>query len=132
MNPLVKFQGLSIKIENPNGSTRTGKDRVTGKPWETEMSCDYGEILNSKGMDGDPVDVFLGKYPGAKFAFVVHQESLAQSSLVAVRAGIGAPRRGMLNGALRATWARHVPSHRTRGCGRVPAYLPPEQGEEAS
>lgn len=68
-----KFQGLTINIENPAGSIRKGKDRVTGKPWATEMSCDYGEILNTTGMDGQPVDVFLGKYPGAKFAFVVHQ-----------------------------------------------------------
>lgn len=68
----VNYKGLTINIENPAGSTRSGKDQ-NGKPWSTTMSHDYGEIVGSKGVDGDPVDVFIGPNKGAKFVYVVHQ-----------------------------------------------------------
>jgi hypothetical protein len=72
---LRKFQGLTIRIENPRGSVRSGVDSATKKPWRTEMQYDYGEIIGSRGMDGDPVDVYLGPNRGAKFAFIVHQKN---------------------------------------------------------
>ena len=68
----VKFQGLSVHIENEAGSVRKGKDK-NGKPWKTTMSHDYGEIKGTMGIDGDPVDVFLGPNKGAKFVYVFHQ-----------------------------------------------------------
>lgn len=68
----VKFQGLNIRIENEAGSVRKGKDK-DGKPWSTTMAYPYGEIIGSMGVDGDPVDVFIGPDKGAKFAYVVHQ-----------------------------------------------------------
>ena len=71
MKTLIR-QGLRIKIENEVGTTRKGVDK-DGKPWAITMSYDYGEILNSKGVDGDPVDVFLGPNKSAKFVYVVHQ-----------------------------------------------------------
>lgn len=37
------------------------------------MRCHYGEIISSEGVDGDPVDVFLGPNPDAKCAYIVRQ-----------------------------------------------------------
>jgi inorganic pyrophosphatase-like protein len=68
----IVFQGLPIRIENPAGSTRSGIDN-NGKPWSVVMAYPYGEIIGSKGIDGDPVDVFLGNNKSAKFVYVVHQ-----------------------------------------------------------
>lgn len=69
----IRFQGMTIQVENPKGSVRKGIDKVTGEPWQTKMLYPYGEIENSRGMDGDPVDVYVGPNKGAKFAYVVHQ-----------------------------------------------------------
>lgn len=66
------FQGLSIAIENKRGSIRRGVSR-NGKKWETEMKYPYGYIVGSRGLDKDPLDCYIGPYPNAKFAFVVHQ-----------------------------------------------------------
>jgi inorganic pyrophosphatase len=65
------FQGFRINVENPAGSTRTGVDK-DGKPWSTTMAYDYGEIVNTNGVDGDPVDVFIGPNKSAKFVYVIH------------------------------------------------------------
>lgn len=70
---IIKFQGMAIRVENPVGSIRRGKDRKTGKRWATQMRYPYGEIVNSMGVDGDPVDVFVGPERNAKFAYVIHQ-----------------------------------------------------------
>jgi hypothetical protein len=69
----IKFQGMSIIVENDKGSVREGVDKNTGKPWRTEMRYPYGFVENSKGLDGDAVDVYVGPEAGAKFVFVVHQ-----------------------------------------------------------
>jgi hypothetical protein len=69
----IIFKGLRIRIENPAGSIRSGVDRVTGKPWQTKMSHDYGEIIGTNGVDDDPVDVFIGPNKSAPFVYVVHQ-----------------------------------------------------------
>lgn len=71
--PLMKFQGMTIVVENPRGSVRQGVNRDTGKPWKTEMKYPYGEIKDSMGLDGDPVDVYVGPHAGAQFAYVIHQ-----------------------------------------------------------
>lgn len=68
----IIFQGMKIHIENEVGSVRKGKDK-DGKPWEVIMTYAYGEILGSVGMDGDPVDCFIGSNKSAKFVYVVHQ-----------------------------------------------------------
>jgi hypothetical protein len=66
------FQGLRIRIENPAGSTRSGVDK-DGKPWSVVMANDYGEIINTNGVDGDPVDVFIGPAKHAQWVYVIHQ-----------------------------------------------------------
>lgn len=59
----VKVDGLDISIENPAGSTRSGK-APDGKEWSIEMKNDYGRFKGTKGYDKDHVDVFLA--PGYK------------------------------------------------------------------
>lgn len=66
--PRVTWRGLTIAIENPVGSVRRGKG------WEVRMKFDYGEIVDSMGVDGDPVDIYLGpNLDDAPMVYVVHQ-----------------------------------------------------------
>ena len=70
----VKIDGMDVSIENPQGSTRRGKD-ASGKEWESEMKADYGYIRGTKGYDKDHVDVFIapGYTGGADTVHVVNQ-----------------------------------------------------------
>lgn len=68
----VTLQGMDISIENPKGSTRSGVDE-DGQAWETEMKSHYGYFKNSKGKDGDNIDVFIGDNPESRLVFVVDQ-----------------------------------------------------------
>lgn len=70
--PRIQWQGLTIAIENPAGSVRRGRNRH-GVSWEIRMRFDYGEIVGSMGVDGDPVDVYMGPNPDAPMVYVVHQ-----------------------------------------------------------
>lgn len=69
---LLDLNGFGIAIENPKGSTRSGKD-AQGKEWSTKMKDHYGEIQNTEGADGDNVDVFIGDNPESQKVFVVDQ-----------------------------------------------------------
>lgn len=73
--PRVEWRGLTIAVENPAGSVRRGTNR-DGQPWEIRMRYDYGEIVGSMGVDGDPVDVFLGPNLDAPMVYVVHQRKV--------------------------------------------------------
>jgi hypothetical protein len=68
----VNFDGFDIAIENPKGSTRTGKD-ADGNEWSTQMPGHYGRIKRSRGADGDQVDVYIGDKPANGRVFVVDQ-----------------------------------------------------------
>lgn len=70
--PRIKWQGLTIAIENPAGSVRRGRNRH-GVTWEVRMRFDYGEILGTMGVDGDPVDIYMGPNLDAPTVYVVHQ-----------------------------------------------------------
>ena len=70
----VSINGLSIAIENPKGSYRSGVDRH-GKAWRTLMKNDYGYIKRTVGKDGDHVDVFLGPDLASELVFVVDQDN---------------------------------------------------------
>ncbi len=70
--PRVQWRGLTIAIENPAGSVRRGRNRH-GVSWEIRMRFDYGEIVGSMGVDGDPVDIYLGPNLDAPMVYVVHQ-----------------------------------------------------------
>lgn len=69
----MTIQGLPITIENPAGSTRTGKTR-DGKGWSVEMAHHYGYIKRTQSeADGDHVDVFIGPHPESELVFVIDQ-----------------------------------------------------------
>lgn len=71
--PRIQWRGLTIAIENPAGSIRRGKNRA-GATWEIRVSFDYGEVVGSMGVDGDPVDIYLGPaLEDAPMVYVVHQ-----------------------------------------------------------
>lgn len=70
--PRIEWQGLTIAIENPAGSVRRGRNRH-GVTWEVRMRFDYGEILGTLGVDGDPVDIIMGPNLDAPTVYVVHQ-----------------------------------------------------------
>lgn len=70
--PRMQWHGLEVAIENPAGTVREGVDE-TGKAWRTEFKYAYGEIVGTEGVDGDPVDVFVGPYGDAKEVYIVRQ-----------------------------------------------------------
>ena len=72
--PRMQWQGLTLAIENPAGSVRRGVNR-SGEAWEIRMTYDYGEVLDSMGVDGDPVDIYMGPNPDAPMVYVVHQNT---------------------------------------------------------
>lgn len=69
----VNIYGFEIAIENPKGSYRRGKDK-NGKAWEVLMKNDYGYFTHTKAIDGDAVDVFLGKDLDCKTIFAIDQK----------------------------------------------------------
>jgi hypothetical protein len=63
-----RWFGLDIHVENPAGSIRQWPGG------STNMLYDYGEITNTDGADGEPVDVYVGPHPAsAREVHVVHQ-----------------------------------------------------------
>jgi hypothetical protein len=69
----IDFRGLKVSIENKKGSTRKWYDPNNKETGSTKMYFDYGYIRNTKGVDGDHVDVYIGPNHEAKSVFVVHQ-----------------------------------------------------------
>ncbi|MCI6671844.1 MAG: hypothetical protein MSG77_04825 [Prevotella sp.] len=68
----IKVDGFDITLENPKGSSRSGKD-ANGKEWHVTMKHDYGYIRGTKGTDGDHIDVYLSDNPTAGNVYVVDQ-----------------------------------------------------------
>ncbi|MCI7654299.1 MAG: strawberry notch C-terminal domain-containing protein [Bacteroidales bacterium] len=68
----IKVDGFDITIENPKGSTRSGKD-ASGKTWSVPMHYDYGYIKGTEGVDGDHIDVYLSDDPTKGNVYVVDQ-----------------------------------------------------------
>lgn len=68
----MEYQGLHIIVENEKGTVRQGKSKK-GVPWRTVMRYPYGYIANSKGLDNEELDCYIGPLRNAAFAFVVHQ-----------------------------------------------------------
>ena len=69
---VIELNGMRIKIENPQGSTRRGTS-PDGKAWETKMAHHYGEFQGTVGADGDKLDVFIGPRPSDSKVFVIDQ-----------------------------------------------------------
>ena len=68
----VKLDGYNITIENPKGSTRSGRD-AQGNEWSVTMQNDYGYIRGTKAVDGDHIDVFLSDTPEQGNVYVIDQ-----------------------------------------------------------
>ncbi|MGH8240994.1 MAG: hypothetical protein ACREXP_28800, partial [Steroidobacteraceae bacterium] len=68
----LDFGGMSIAIESPKGSTRSGTN-ASGAPWSQVMAHDYGYVKRSEDADGDPVDVFLTGKPDTGQVYVIDQ-----------------------------------------------------------
>jgi hypothetical protein len=72
----VQWKGLTLAIENEAGTYRRGR-KPDGAEWETLMHFAYGEVLRTEGVDGDPVDVFLGPFMEvAPLVYVIHQRKV--------------------------------------------------------
>lgn len=69
------YHGLTIAIENPCHTYRTGTD-VNGNKWACQMQAHYGYIENTTGKDGDEIDVFFGVYPESEKVYVINQSDL--------------------------------------------------------
>lgn len=68
----IKVHGLDIAVENPRGSTRSGKD-PDGKEWAHTMSDHYGYIKRTKGADDEHIDTYVGSNPESEQVFVIDQ-----------------------------------------------------------
>lgn len=68
----ARVSGFDVAIENPAGSTRKGKAR-NGREWEVKMPVHYGYLKGSKGADGDPIDVFVGKNLDSDRIYIIDQ-----------------------------------------------------------
>jgi hypothetical protein len=78
--PRVQWRGLTVRVENPAGSTRRWPGGAT------KMRYDYGFFEDSMGADGDEVDVYLG--PSLAFApnvYIVRQRKHGAPSASAWR-----------------------------------------------
>lgn len=70
--PVVKWNGLDIRVENIRGSERSGTDE-SGKKWRRVQKADYGYISRTEAKDGEAIDVYLGDQPDAKNVYVIDQ-----------------------------------------------------------
>ncbi len=66
------FQGLPVDVELDIGMTANGTE-PDGTPWAVTYKHPYGEVPDSCGNDGDPVDVYIGPKGDAPFVYIVHQ-----------------------------------------------------------
>lgn len=109
-----EFQGLPLNIEIEAGETRggTGED---GKPWEHTYAFPYGELCDTMGADGDPVDVYVGSVPAAPNVLVVHQRFLS-GTFDEDKAMMGFPDEAAAEAAYRA----HGPSWGWGGSDWIP------------
>jgi hypothetical protein len=68
-----KFQGIKIKIENPNDTTRRGYNKDGEEIWSRVMKADYGYFVGTKAVDGDAVDCFIGSNLDSELVVTVDQ-----------------------------------------------------------
>lgn len=71
----TQFAGLDIMIETAKGERRKGRGE-DGRIWSNISPADYGEIVCTGGVDGDPVDCYVGPNPEAQTVWIVHQNTL--------------------------------------------------------
>lgn len=67
--------GIDFVIENPKGSTRVGTT-IDGEAWKSVLPADYGYIKNTRGMDGDELDMYIGPHLESELVFIVDQNEI--------------------------------------------------------
>lgn len=68
----LDFQGLDVAVEFEAGDKRPYRDD-SGKEKFKTMKAAYGEVRDTKGLDGDAVDVYIGPNEDSDKVFVVTQ-----------------------------------------------------------
>lgn len=68
--PRMRWCGMEIAIECPAGTVRSGRDR-DGTEWSIRMLYPYGYLVGTMGVDGDPVDVYVGPDAEAPMVYVI-------------------------------------------------------------
>lgn len=84
----ITLHGLDVTIENPRGSTRSGK-REDGSTWSHDMSDHYGYIKRTTGADGEQVDVYVGPKPESQRVYVIDQINQPDGSFDEHKAMLG-------------------------------------------
>ena len=70
---IVDFHGLKIGIETDRGEKRMWRCKESGKSGITTMKNPYGFFIDSKGIDGDSLDVFVGPDLTSEDVYVITQ-----------------------------------------------------------
>lgn len=66
---MLIWHKLKLNIQHKAGTVRSGRD-AAGNPWSQLLPYDYGEIVGSEGIDGEPVDVIVGNYLKSDKVFI--------------------------------------------------------------
>lgn len=70
--PVISMGGLTLSIENPAGSIRSGEG-ADGQPWSIKMPFSYGFINGTEGADGEEMDCFVGPNPASPNVYIIDQ-----------------------------------------------------------
>jgi hypothetical protein len=68
----LHLHGLDLRVEYAKGGIRSGTS-ADGSKWRRVMTCPYGRIKRTVGLDGEAVDFFLGSHPESQLVFVISQ-----------------------------------------------------------
>lgn len=71
----VFLHGMTMRIETPRGTRREKLTPEGVVKWSNLMQFHYGDIVGTKGADGDPVDILIGPFPESPTVWVVNQRS---------------------------------------------------------
>jgi Inorganic Pyrophosphatase len=69
----LKIHGMTVKIENPKGTTRRGYNADGAVKWESLTKADYGYFKGTKAADGDAIDCFIGPNPDSELVVAIDQ-----------------------------------------------------------
>lgn len=137
----IDFRGITILVENPRGSTRSGVD-PDGKAWSVTMRDHYGEIPQAIGADNDPLDVYVGTDLDADDVYIMRTKYPRTSAFDEVKVFLGFASRASALQSFRShytragflhsvvTWTfddfrRRLASQDTRGMWSRDAYRTP-------
>jgi hypothetical protein len=102
----IRIPGLpKIRVETKKGETRSGVD-PDGNAWSVVMPAHYGEFHGTRGVDGDPVDVFVGPDAHAPYAYVFHMSRLGEGGYDEDKIMVGAATREEAERCLRDAYDR--------------------------